>query len=263
MMDDSKFFIGDLNRFFVLGHYIKIAYTSIMLLCCGIGAYFLLLGLKKLSSIQTMLLMGILLYFIIIPTAWYQYYYFYAIVPIISIFMARGYLRLYEYCFNRKLLIIIYCCMILFVCGFVIATGFVLRQDNVMLSAAQAVRDVSDPSELILSINIHDRGIAMGGRNTSLFYLANRKGWPIGSGNYSKFEEILQQIRLNRKKGAKWLVITWYTPDLEPWYAKYTPKAFRRDPGATGVNGKQLFIFLSKNYNTIITKKNYAIMKLF
>ena len=105
---------------------------------------------------------------------------------------------------------------------------------------------------------MHDRGTAIGSNNTSLFYLADRKGWAIW-GDYNDFKEISIQVSSKQKQGAKWLVITWYTPELEPWFANFTPKNLRRDPG---VDGKGLYAYLKDNYPVVRVGRNYAVMRL-
>ena len=258
MADDSKLFIGDLNRFFAAAYYIKPALTILGFLWCGVGALYFLLGLNRLKSMDILLLLGIPFYFIIVPTVSDQYYYLYAILPIIALFMSRGFLSLYEYCVTRKLQLFVYVSLAFFAFGFIAASGFVLMHDRVMLSAAESFKRVSAPSDLVLAIYMHDRGTAIGSNNTSLFYLADRKGWAIW-GDYNDFKEISIQVSSKQKQGAKWLVITWYTPELEPWFANFTPKNLRRDPG---VDGKGLYAYLKDNYPVVRVGRNYAVMRL-
>lgn len=258
MADDSKFFIGDLNRFFSLAYYIKPALTMLGFLWCGIGAVFFILGLNRLKIMDIFLLLGIPFYFIIVPTVSDQYYYLYGILPIAALFMSRGLLSFYEYCAARGLKLIAYLSLILFAFGFMTASGFVLRHDRVMLLSAASLKRVSAPSDLALVIYMHDRGTAIGSNNTSLFYLASRKGWVIW-GDYNDLKEIAAQVAAKKKRGAKWLVLTWYSSDLEPWFATFTPRNLRRDPG---VDGKRLYLYLGHQYKTFELGQNYAVLKL-
>lgn len=254
----AKFMIGDMSRFMSPDYYIKPAFTSMAFIFCGTGTIYLICGLWRLSIIELMLILGVPLYFILVPTIRDQYYYLYSIVPIYALLFARGFMVVYNYCKNNKMLFVSYTILTIYVICFVLSTMFVLTQDRVMLYAAEAVRKVSQPNDLILSINTHDRGIAIGSNNSSLFYLAQRKGWAIW-GDYNIFNQIHEQIGIKNEKGAKWLVITWYTPDLEPWFSPYLPNNLRRDPG---VNGKELYNYMKKRYKTVCIDNNYAVMQL-
>jgi len=256
--DDAKFLIGDLSRFVHLDYYIKPFFTIISFLWCGTGLLYFILGLRKSTFLDVVLLSGIPFYFIIVPTVSDQYYYYYALLPITALFMARGFILFYGYCVSNRKQMVFYTFMSLFIFSFLLATGFVLRHDDVMMSVAKAVEKNSAPSEFIISINIHDRGVAIGSNNTSLFYLANRKGWAIW-GDYNNHEDMLKQIVYLKNKGAKWLAVTWYTSDLEPWFAPYTPKSLRRDPR---INGRELYLFLEEKYKSVYLERNYAVMKL-
>ena len=127
-----------------------------------------------------------------------------------------------------------------------------------MWSAAEAVREVSAPSDLIFSINMHDRGIGIGGNNPAMFYLAERKGWNIQFRS-SNLNDIVQQIDAATDSGARWLVVTWYTPDLEPCVASFVPLNLRRDPG---VDGKSIMRGLERYYSVVLQGPNHAVLKL-
>ena len=95
-----------------------------------------------------------------------------------------------------------------------------------MLNAARAVNQVSSPADFIFSMNLHDRN-DIGGMNTSIFYLAQRKGWNINL-QATDLKDIIKQIEAAKHEGARWLVITWYIPELEPWFAAFIPRNLRR-----------------------------------
>src|SRR5512143_990020 len=97
----------------------------------------------------------------------------------------------------------------------------VVRQNKIIYEAAHAVDETTRPNDLIFVMNMHNRTNGFGGNNPTLFYLAHRRGWNI-SPSFT-LESSLQQIEKRRSEGAQWLVLTWYTPDLEPPVHKYFP----------------------------------------
>jgi len=254
----STFLIGDLTRFLSWQFYVKPAYVLGGIICCGAGVLFFLWGLRPLTPREIALVSGIPFYFIVIPTVRDQYYYFYAALPIFAFFMGRGVANFRQWCAGRRLSQIFYGMITLFALGFVVCTTYVLRHDQVVWAAAQAVKKVSAPSDLIFSLNMHDRGNGIGGNNPEMFYLAQRKGWNIQF-HSPEMDDIVRQIEAARRKGATWLVVTWYTPDLERWFAPFLPSNLRRYPG---VDGYPIFLSLQQRYPVVRDSRNYAVLHL-
>jgi hypothetical protein len=108
--------------------------------------------------------------------------------------------------------------------------NYVLRRDQVILPATKSMRELSMMDDLIFVINMHDRGVGVGGDNPSFEYFAGRKGWNVAPFTPNSIDKIISQIESKRVLGARWLIVTWYTPELEPWYSQFLPHPFRRAP---------------------------------
>jgi hypothetical protein len=144
--------------------------------------------------------------------------------------------------------------------------AIVLRNDKVTIEAAQTVSKLSRPDDLIFAVTMHSRTSIFGGPNPSLFYSAKRKGWNADLGLFSKIDhnilgKIEEQLETRHKQGAKWMVISWYSPDLESPVEAYIPVSAktRIDPG---IDGRIVFNTLNKHYATAFQGKNYAVLKL-
>jgi hypothetical protein len=70
----------------------------------------------------------------------------------------------------------------------------------------------------------------------------------------------MRQIEYRRGEGARWLVLTWYTPELEPWFAGFLPSNLRRDPH--GARGGDMLGDFKKRYPIVSQGEHYAIMDL-
>ncbi len=254
----AYFFIGDLRRFLSPDYYIKPFFSIAALVWCGMGLLFFISGLKKLSLLEALLLIGIPFYFVIVPTVRDQYYYMYPTIPIFALLMGRGFHNLTEYCKRRNSLPLIYMCTFIFFLGFIIAVTYVMRQDKISWEAAKAIKRFSLPTDLVATITIHDRGQGIGLFNPSILYLSNRKGWSIPVTS-TKLKDTANQLEMIHKNGASLLVITWYTPDLELWTSKFLPLNLHRNPG---VDGKAFFEGLQKKYLVIYKSNNYALLDL-
>ncbi|MBU0682756.1 MAG: glycosyltransferase family 39 protein, partial [Candidatus Omnitrophica bacterium] len=179
----NMFLIGDLTRFLSPEYYVKPFFVLGALVFCASGILFFLAGLKKLSAVGWALVGGVPFYFILVPTVRNQYYYLYPLVPIFSVIMARGFLIFRNYCDNRKLKQLFYGSIAVFVIGFIISGTSALRHDKVPYYAANALKKNSLPTDLVFSLNMHDRGQGVGGENPAMMYLANRKGWNATQGS--------------------------------------------------------------------------------
>ena len=254
----SQFLIGDLGRFLTWQYYIKPAYVLGGIIFCAAGFLFFLLGLRPMKPLEMALVSGIPFYFLIVPTVRDQYYYLYAALPIFAFFMGRGLVNFWQWCTAKKLNYVFYGVCSLFALAFMVSSTYVLRHDKVIWAAAQAVKKVSDPADLIFSLTMHDRGNSIGGINPEMFYLAQRKGWNIEF-HSAEINDIEEQIETARRAGARWLVMTWYTPDQESWFVSALPKNLRRYPG---VDGYPIYQALKQRYRVVVSDKNYAIMSL-
>lgn len=260
-IERSMFLIGDLGRFLSPGFYLIPAYTLAILACSGVGLFFLILGMKNISPLKLTLLLGIPFYFLLIPTTGVQHYYFFACTPIVALFMADGFFTFINYCDQKRLAVVKVGGCALFAAAFLALSVYVtvLRQDTVMWQAAQATKQISAPGDLIFVMSMHNRTARFGGNNPTLFYLAGRKGWNISSS--FTLESSLQQIRTRRSQGARWAVITWYSPRLEPSVERFIP-AFFGTTSDPGINGKDYYHEIRKHFPAVVEAENYAILKL-
>lgn len=266
--DLSMFLIGDLKRFFSLFYYINPTYSIVLLGCSGVGVLFFVFGLRNLSPVDKALLFGIPFYFIIIPTVKDQHYYLFACTPVFAFFMAKGWLALLEVCKNRQLMLTKNVLFILFVACFSFLSLYatVLRNDRVMVNSARTLNSLSKPDDLVFAVTMHNRTAIFGGINSTFFYFAKRKGWNVDLGLFKQLdqnilEKIKNQAEAKRKEGAKWMIITWYTSDLESPVDAYLPVSAktRVDPG---IDGSIVYDMLKREYETAFHGKNYAVLKL-
>jgi hypothetical protein len=75
---------------------------------------------------------------------------------------------------------------------------------------------------------------------------------------------LLPQIEARRREGARWLVTTWYTPDLDPWFASLLPASFSRCPRLQGVpvDGRSLTAELARKFPIVARGENFAVLRL-
>ena len=255
----GAFFLGDLSRFFSSTFYFKPAIMIGMLVTCGTGLFYVLLGLRQASVSEMVLLTGIPLYYIVVPTVSDQYYYLYAIGPIISWFMGKGICAVQEKTLRFGVKFAHYLMLVSVVVFMVFGWNYVLRRDQVILPATKSMRELSMMDDLIFVINMHDRGVGVGGDNPSFEYFAGRKGWNVAPFTPNNIERIVSQIESKRLLGAKWLLVTWYTPELEPWYSRFLPKPFSRAPA---FNSEAVASELRYRYPMARSGKNFAILNL-
>jgi 4-amino-4-deoxy-L-arabinose transferase-like glycosyltransferase len=257
--ESGAFLFGDLSRFLSPGFYVRPSIMLVMLVLCGSGCIYFLSGLRKMFAIDIMLLIGIPLYFIVVPTVTDQYYYLYAIAPIAAFFMARGVDNTASYLKRHHAVSLSYVLGVSFMLFSIFGITYVLRMDRVILPASESIRQVSAPDDLIFVVNMHDRGVGVGGHNPAVVYFTGRNGWNIQDFTPQNFENIITQINSKRDEGAKWLVVTWYTPDLEPWYSKFLPKEFNR---LLKFDSKNIADKLKMCYPVVRSGDNYVILKL-
>jgi hypothetical protein len=256
------FLIGDLTRFFRAGFYVKPAFILGAMVLCGAGVPLALLGLRALDRTTRLLAIGIPVYFILIPTVADQTYYALPLVPVLALLAARGALSLEQH-FARHVRLTRMLIVSFYLAGFAIAAPYTLRHDQVSLRAAEQMNQIGSDEDLLLVLNCHDRGVGIGGFNPTLFTLAGRRGWNLRLDSVEG-RELLQQITTHRAAGARWLLITWFTPNLDPWFSRLLPASFSRCPriGGTPVDGQRLATALAGRYPVVNHGLNHLILKL-
>jgi hypothetical protein len=257
--ETSMFLIGDLGRFLSLNYYLKPAIMLTMLAFCGIGIIYFMIGFQGVSYKEIALIIGIPLYFVIVPAVSNQYYYLLTIVPITALFMGRGFMYTLDYFkYHRIGLIghILFACYLMF---FAFGVAYVLRMDNVILPACEAMQQVSKPDDLIFIVPMHDRGNGVGGINPTVAYFTKRNGWNVQEFTPQKLSETITQIEDKQKQGAKWLFVTWYTSDVEPWYSPMLPERFKRK---LDFDSEAIADELKRRYQVANSGKNFAILSL-
>lgn len=261
LQERSMFLFGDLMRFFSFRFYTIPTYCVIFLACSGIGVLLLLLSLLHLSPLKAALLLGIPLYLIVIPTSAVQHYYWYACTPLFAFLMADGYCFALDYCGGGLRALLKYGISTTLIIVFMAVSiyAMVVRQDKVIYEASDTVRRLTASTDLIFVMNMHNLTNGFGGNNPTLFYLAKRNGWNI-SASFNR-QEALNQIEARRQAGARWLVITWYTPDLESRLDGVIP-AGARTKSDPGIDGEGYFNELRKKFPVAYQSKNYALLKL-
>lgn len=257
--ESLSFLFGNLSRFLSISFYLRPAIMLIMLVFCGTGLFYFSSGLRMISAVDLTLLLGIPFYYIVVPTVADQYYYLYPIAPIVTYFMGKGFNDSISFFKFQHMVFVNYLLFTFFLLFSLFGIIYVLRMDKVILPASESLRQISNPDDLIFVINMHDRGVGVGGNNPSVVYFSNRKGWNIRNFNPNNFETIISQINSKRAEGAKWLFVSWYTADLEPWYSPFLPNNFKRKPF---FDSKRIANELMRLYPVARESSNYAIMKL-
>ena len=261
--EQSAFLIGDLSRFLHAGFYVKPGFIVGAMVCCGVGLVPAAFGLRGLEPAGRLLAAGVPLYFVVIPTAADQTYYAYPLVPIFALLLGRGLWRLEQFAPARHRGWVRGLFAAAWIAGLAVVAPYTLRHDNVTLAAATAVRRVSGPDDLLFVMNMHDRGVGIGLLNSSIVTLAERRGWNV------RFEApsvavLLPQIEARRQAGARWLVATWYTQDLDPWFTPFLPASFSRCPRFADqpVDGHGLAEQLALHYPIVVQGLNFAVLRL-
>ena len=259
IVERSMFLVGDLSRFLQPSFYLKPALILGAMAMCGAGVPLALLGVRGLDAAGRALMLGAILYFVLIPTAADQTYYALPIVPLLALLMARGMWRLEQSWSAKARIAVVICWM----AGFAVAAPYTLRHDDVSFEAARAAAAVSRAEDLLFVMNMHDRGVGVGGLNPSIITLAGRRGWNVHF-DTTDADVLRRQIEARRKEGARWIVATWFTPDLDPWFTPILPASFSRCPRLNGVtvDGRAITDGLSRYYPVVATGSNFAVLKL-
>jgi len=258
----AMFFIGDLTRFLRPAYYVKPAFILGAMVLCGAGAPLAVLGLRGLRGPARLMFWGLPVYFILLPTAADQTYYAWPLVPVLVLLAARGALRL-EARFDTARVRVAGVIAVAWLGGFAVAAPYTLRHDQVSLAAATAVRAASHEGDLVFVMNMHDRGVGIGGFNPAILTLAGRRGWNVQF-NRPDLADLRAQIRNRRAEGARWLVLTWFTPDLDPWFAGALPASFSRCPRTPEgpVDGRAIASALARDYPAVTGGANFTVLDL-
>jgi hypothetical protein len=259
IVDRSMFLVGDLSRFLQLSFYLKLALILGAMAMCGAGVPLALLGLRGLDAAGRALICGAVLYFVLIPTAAEQTYYALPLIPLLALLMARGMVWLEQRLTPKVRPPVV----ALWAAGFLVAAPYTLRHDTISLQAARAANAVSAADDLLFVMNMHDRGVGVGGLNPSIVTLANRRGWNVQF-DTTDVDALRRQIETHRQHGARWIVATWFTPDLDPWFTPLLPSSFSRCPRLNGVtvDGRAITDRLSEHYPVAARGANYAVLKI-
>ncbi|MEO7270797.1 MAG: glycosyltransferase family 39 protein [Vicinamibacterales bacterium] len=258
----QMFLVGDLSRFFHAGFYVKPAFIVGAMVACGSGVVLAVVGLRGLDAAGALLVAGVPLYYALIPTAAEQTYYAFPLVPAFAMLMGRGAQRLEDRWpgrrrFSRAAIVVAW------LAGFAVAAPYTLRHDTVTLAAARAVHDVSGAADLLFVLNMHDRGVGIGGYNSSIVTLAGRRGWNVRFDS-ADADLLRLQVEDRRREGLRWIVVTWFTPDLDPWFAPLLGQTFSRSPRLNGtvVDGQGIARQLSEHYPVASRGANFAILRV-
>jgi hypothetical protein len=231
------------------------------MVACGSGVILAVLGLRRLDAVGATLLAGVPLYYILIPTAAEQTYYAFPLVPVCALLMGRGAAHL-EHWWPRNRAAVRATIAAAWLAGFALAAPYTLRHDDVTLAAARAVREVSGPEDLLLVLNMHDRGVGIGGYNSSIITLSGRRGWNIRF-DAADADALRSQVENRRREGVRWIVVTWFTPALDPWFAPILGQTFSRAPRFNGavVDGPGIAQELAQHYAVVSQGRNFAVLR--
>ena len=257
VVDSSMFFFGDMSRFLRPSFYVKPAFILGAMAMCGAGVPLALAGLPKMDRAAQALLLGAVLFYVLMPTAADQTYYAFPLMPLLAILMGRGMLRL-ETSFPRSVRAAV---VVGWAVGFAVAAPYALRHDNVSLAAAKAASATSRSDDLLFVMNMHDRGVGIGGLNPSILTLAGRRGWNVQF-ETTDLDALHRQIERRRLEGVRWIVATWFTPDLDPWFTPLLPMDFSRSPRLNGspVDGLTIVNRLSESYPVVARGSNFVVL---
>jgi 4-amino-4-deoxy-L-arabinose transferase-like glycosyltransferase len=264
LIPKGLFLLGDLHRFFRLSYYVKPAFIFGLYVFCGTGLIFGIAALPRSTVAEYILAAGIPLYLFVIPTASEQHYYEFAIMPIAAVLMTIGAMRLAARLSRRQVIFFGTVVASVYVLVCCIATLYLLRRDRVFPEAGKAVAEKTEPGDLLVSLVLHDR-VYLASRDYPILaypvmhYFAQRTGWDLYYGSWTSQDDVERQLRDFKAEGARYLVVTWYSADLEPKLTSLAPRALRRDPQ---IDGKKIFNALSKEYRFVAAGPNYGILQL-
>jgi hypothetical protein len=147
--------------------------------------------------------------------------------------------------------------------GLAVIGPYTLRHDRVTLEAALAAREFTAPGDLVFVLNMHDRGVGIGAFNPAIVTLAGRRGWNVDFASDDP-AAIQAQIEARRRQGARWVVATWWSPPLDPWFTPLLPTVFSRCPKFADrtVNGAAIVAALERSYPVGVRGENFALLRL-
>jgi hypothetical protein len=116
---------------------------------------------------------------------------------------------------------------------------------------------------LILVANLHDRGVGIGGFNSTIITLSGRLGWNVAYAEPA-IQSLRAQAEARRAQGARWMVITWFTPGLDPWVNRFLPATFSRVPRVHGtpVDGEAIATALAADFPITARGSNFVVLSL-
>jgi hypothetical protein len=259
---NEMFFFGDLSRFFDFSFYLKLSFIFFIYLLCVVGIMFLLAGVARIKPWGWAAMLGIPLFLFIVPTSAVQHYYQYAITPIIAYLMAEGVTRFYDGSLLLRGKIRTAAMMILltlYLASAFVASMYLLRHDHVFLEATKEINEISRPEDLVLSIALHDRVYIGALWYSETHYLSTRKGWNVAYDQRTAPDKLVHEVDQYRGKGARYILVTRYTPGLEPWFANYIPSRFKRDPH---IDSQKIVDVLKQRYRILTEKPNFLIFAI-
>lgn len=254
----AMFRVGDLSRFTRAGFYLKPAIATSILVLGGVGVAFFFVGCAWQPGVAAAVVLGVVLYYVLIPTVADQYYYLYPVVPLFGVVVALGCERArrvasWERASIRALAIgtVSIWLLVLFA-----GWAYVLRQDRVILAAAQDLKARVGLDETVLFLPAHDRVVGRGSFNPAFFYFAQAKGW-VGDTTRLRTAGALE--REVADLDVQWIVATRYTPDLETMFGQLLPRGYRNEPYD---DSAELWASLKRHYSLVSEQPNWVIFRV-
>lgn len=256
---NSMFLIGNLARFVQPSYYVKPAFIFFFYVFSGLGLLYFIISLRGLKSFEVALLLGIPLYLVLVPTSSAQDYYQLATTPIAALFMAKGFWRLSDLFAGRARVAFLAASVAVYSAIFLVSSQYLLRQDKTFLLAARNLDRLTRKHDLVVSLVLHDRVYVGATDYTEMLYMAGRSGWDVLYNRGTSHRELVRRIDSYKAQGAMYLVVTWYSKSLEPWFVDFVPHQFARNPH---LDGKLVFKMLSGDFTQVYKGRNFAILSL-
>ena len=180
-------------------------------------------------------------------------------MPLLAILMSQGMLRL-EALSPRTVRIAV---ILGWAVGFSVAAPYRTSSRQRESRRCRGHQSRSEIDDLVFVMNMHDRGVGIGGLNPAIVTLAGRRGWNVQF-DTSEPEVLRRQIEVAHRAGVRWIVATWFTPDLDPWFTPLLPADFSRQPKLNGtpVEGMAIVDHLSTSYPVVTRGSNFAVLSL-
>lgn len=224
----SNFLIGDLSRFLSPGYYPQPFLALMAYALCGVGFLLLPAAYRSAKGIWLLLISGVLLTYVLIPTIRHQHHYLYATVPSFAILLGLGWKRIAGGMSTSRRALAPF--LMAYAAGFLIASTYLLRHDTTLLRAAEAARLQTTEQDYIVALLLHDRNYLRSEAHPEFFYFAGRKGWNVGYAGLLSASQVDSVVSSLKQQGASKLVVTTYDKSEEPWFATFIPGNLRRDP---------------------------------